>query len=276
MLRTLSNPASETNWDLFPTSRKGTNPGYTRFSFPDSQVDNLLDECKLREGDFVINCAGWIPQRASGNSSKELLDAVLVNAALPLSLGVSSKNRGLRLISIGTDCVFSGKHNQDYVEDSPLSPIDFYGTTKALAEMSYENQMVLRTSIIGQSPRTGKGLFEWFKAQPPHAEIDGYSNHIWNGTSTSFFARVVRGIISNDEFEAGVQHLVPSDTCSKADLLEMFKKKLGRADVSVNHSTGQGAVRRVLGTSNPDRNKFLWELAGFKAPPTIREAVASI
>jgi len=276
MLKTLGESAAELDWVLYPTSRSGNRSGYEPFSFPSSQVEVLLNECAVDEGDYVLNCAGWIPQRSSKENSHELLDAVMVNSVLPLALGVLCKDKGVRLVSIGTDCVFSGKHGEDYTEDSPLSPNDFYGTTKALAETSQGNQMTLRTSIIGQSPRTQKGLFEWFKSQPREAEIDGYIDHIWNGTSTNFFSRVVRGIIKNDAYSTGVQHLVPFDSCSKAELLEMFKIKLGRHDISIRHTLGDTAIRRVLGTSNSARNKFLWNLGGFESPPTITQAVDSL
>lgn len=276
MMKTLSDSASAMKWELHPTSRNVNKPGFRGFSFPGSHVEDLLSECRVGEGDFVLNCAGWIPQRSAKENSNELLDAVMVNSVLPLTLEAICKDKGVRLISIGTDCVFSGTHDADYTEESPLSPADFYGTTKALAEASHGDHMILRTSIVGQSPRTLKGLFEWFKCQPRGAEIDGYVDHMWNGTSTNFFSRVVSGIIKHNEYSPGVQHLVPLDSCSKAELLEMFKQKLGRYDVSIRHGMGDTPTRRVLGTSNLGRNNLLWNLGGFEAPPTIRQAVDSI
>lgn len=44
------------------------------------------------------------------------------------------KERGIHLIHVSTDFVFDGKQTTPYSEDSPLSPIEWYGETKALAE----------------------------------------------------------------------------------------------------------------------------------------------
>lgn len=44
------------------------------------------------------------------------------------------QEKGLYLIHISTDFVFDGTQTTPYLEDQPLSPIEWYGETKALAE----------------------------------------------------------------------------------------------------------------------------------------------
>lgn len=44
------------------------------------------------------------------------------------------KERGIHLIHVSTDFVFGGEQDAPYVEDSPTSPIEWYGKTKAMAE----------------------------------------------------------------------------------------------------------------------------------------------
>lgn len=44
------------------------------------------------------------------------------------------KAKGIHLIHVSTDFVFDGKQETPYLEDSPLSPIEWYGETKAMAE----------------------------------------------------------------------------------------------------------------------------------------------
>lgn len=48
-------------------------------------------------------------------------------------------NRGIYLIHVSTDFVFDGAQNTPYLEESPLSPIDWYGETKAQAEKVVQN-----------------------------------------------------------------------------------------------------------------------------------------
>ena len=42
--------------------------------------------------------------------------------------------RGIHLIHVSTDFVFNGEQETSYLEESPLSPIEWYGNTKAMAE----------------------------------------------------------------------------------------------------------------------------------------------
>ena len=42
--------------------------------------------------------------------------------------------RGIHLIHVSTDFVFNGEQDTSYLEESPLSPIEWYGETKAIAE----------------------------------------------------------------------------------------------------------------------------------------------
>ena len=44
------------------------------------------------------------------------------------------KEYGIHLIHVSTDFVFDGKKETDYTEDDAVSPIEWYGETKALAE----------------------------------------------------------------------------------------------------------------------------------------------
>ena len=44
------------------------------------------------------------------------------------------RERGIHLLHISTDFVFDGSQESPYLEDSPLSPLEWYGQTKAWAE----------------------------------------------------------------------------------------------------------------------------------------------
>lgn len=53
--------------------------------------------------------------------------------------------RAIHLIHISTDFVFDGTQSTPYLEDQPLSPLDWYGQTKALAEKAVEDSGVTYT-----------------------------------------------------------------------------------------------------------------------------------
>jgi dTDP-4-dehydrorhamnose reductase len=57
-----------------------------------------------------------------------------VNVEGTKNIAAFCKERGIHLIHVSTDFVFDGQQATPYLEDQPLSPIDWYGETKAMAE----------------------------------------------------------------------------------------------------------------------------------------------
>jgi dTDP-4-dehydrorhamnose reductase len=101
------------------------------------------------------------------------------------------------------------------------------------------------------------------------AQISGYTDHQWNGLSSKVFGQVINGILAQDLFRPGVQHLVPADRVTKDELVRLELSALGRNDVSVTSTTSSKAVDRTLSTENPDFNSY-------SALPTIGAMVGEI
>src|SRR5208282_6817882 len=104
----------------------------------------------------VINCVGLIKQRPQDTE-----EAIAVNALFPHKLQRICQDLNARLIHFSTDCVFSGTYG-GYTEVDLPDPGDVYGRTKLLGEVTAENILTLRTSIIGRELSNGHGLLEWF------------------------------------------------------------------------------------------------------------------
>ena len=62
-----------------------------------------------------------------------------VNVEGTRNIATVCKEHGIHLIHVSTDFVFDGKKETPYLEDQPLSPIEWYGETKALAEGVVQN-----------------------------------------------------------------------------------------------------------------------------------------
>ena len=202
--------------------------------------------------DYFINCIGILPGKIAEKDPTTIRKAIKINSLFPHELSAFAKERGVRIIHISTDGVFSGdadSYNEDDTHDCP----DFYGITKSLGEVFDENFINLRCSIIGPSPFLGEGLLEWFLKQPDDAYLSGYTNHIWHGISTYQFGKLCLKIIEDDHFEtlrkeSAVFHFAPNEPITKFDLLclfeEMFKKHV---HVSAKASDDK-IYRRVLQT----------------------------
>jgi dTDP-4-dehydrorhamnose reductase len=213
-------------------------------------------------GDYIINCIGLIPQKKPA-----AVDMIAVNSLFPHWLAENSK---ARIIQIGTDCVFSGRHGS-YTERQAHSATDTYGQTKSMGEP--ENAMILRTSIVGWHPLDRASLAGWIRSQPENAAIDGWINHAWNGITTDAFARITRAIIEQDLFGYGVQHLVPADVVSKNALVKSLAERIGRHDLKIQPRIQSPSLNRTLSTIFPEYNLELWEAAGYYEPPRISRLI---
>lgn len=188
--------------------------------------------------DGVVNAVGVIKPY----STKDPAMTLFVNAAFPHILAA---HYGPKLIQITTDCAFSGLDGAPYTEESPKSPNDLYGLSKALGEPA-DRSLVLRTSIIGPELHSNVSLIEWFKQQDGKT-IKGFTNHFWNGITTKQFGKICHTIISDRKSwpATGLFHVFSNDV-SKYDMVQTFKEKY-KIDVTIEAATPDPVDRR-LGT----------------------------
>jgi dTDP-4-dehydrorhamnose reductase len=188
-------------------------------------VSNLveLDRVIGQGFDVIINCIGILNKDAEDNPHK----AVWFNSFFPHYLESVTKNTNTKVISISTDCVFSGKKGS-YSENDIKEGEGFYAVSKALGEINNEKDLTIRTSIIGPELNTnGIGLFNWFMNQK--GEINGYTSAIWSGVTTLELSKAIHYAIENPL--TGIVHLTNGIPINKYDLLKMLneiwnKKKL--------------------------------------------------
>jgi dTDP-4-dehydrorhamnose reductase len=246
-----------------------------RFDAESLEVGPLFKSADLSSGDFVINCVGLTKSRIDETSLASRSSAVRLNVDFPAELARIAEASGVKVIQVATDCVFSGQAGS-YTESSPHDPLDVYGKTKSLGEVPSANVMHLRCSLIGPELGRNSLFFEWVRQQPSGAQISGYTDHLWNGLTSKAFGEIALGIIQNDLFKAGVQHLVPADRVTKDELVRMELELLGRDDVSVTSTASRYSVDRTLATENSEFNQALFEAACYSALPTISQMVREI
>lgn len=257
---------------VLETSRAGED-GRIPFEVGSQAITNLLE--LLEPGDFIVNALGVISHRISPDDPSSRLDAVLANAQMPLELAIAAQGLGLKVIQIATDCVYDGSSG-GYSENDPHNPLDVYGKTKSLGEAASNSVMHLRCSIIGAEAGRNLSLFEWVRNQARNATVQGYTNHFWNGVTTTAFAQVVAGIVNKGIFSPGVQHLVPSTAVSKYDLVNEIVRRCQRTDLSVTPTVTEQPIDRTLTTLHPERNRALWQAAGYIEVPSVQRLVAEM
>lgn len=204
-----------TNFTIVDVAR-GTVGHVPSYDIDVTDFHSLKEILEKEKPDYVINCIGILNRDAEDNPEK----SILLNSYFPHFLAKIGKKVNFKLIHISTDCVFDGKKG-GYTEESLKDGRGFYAESKALGEVIYENNLTIRTSIIGpELKKDGIGLFNWFMNQK--GKIKGYTNAYWTGITTIELAKVI--VASIDQEVTGLHHVVNNEKISKYDLVNLFNQ----------------------------------------------------
>jgi dTDP-4-dehydrorhamnose reductase len=171
--------------------------------------------------DVVINCIGIVKQLKEAHDP---VPSIAVNALFPHLLAQVCVRKGIRMVHMSTDCVFSGKKGL-YLEDDFADADDLYGRTKYLGEVDYPGCLTIRTSIIGRELDSNHGLLEWFFGQRGK-QVSGYTKAIFSGLTTNALSDVIGSVIERYPDLRGVWQ-VASAPINKYDLLVQVRDQFG-------------------------------------------------
>ena len=178
--------------------------------------ENFVSIIKELNPDIIINCIGILINGAN----KDPENAIFINAYMPHRLAKLADEISSKLIHISTDCVFSGKKKEAYVEKDEKDGKDTYAKTKGLGEVINDKHLTLRTSVVGpELKEDGEELFHWFMKQ--FGTINGFKKAIWSGVTTLELAKAVHWAIQSDA--VGLYHITNNKSINKNDLLNLFK-----------------------------------------------------
>ncbi len=177
---------------------------------------NVVEEViRKNRPDIIVNAVGLIKQLPT---ARNVIKTLSINSIFPHRLAEFSQLYETRLIVISTDCVFSGDKG-NYTETDVSDARDLYGKSKNLGEVSAENCLTLRTSIIGREIQTAHSLIEWFLSNRG-GKIKGFVNAIYTGFPTVIFADILSDLIENHPNLEGLYH-VSSEPIDKFNLLQL-------------------------------------------------------
>lgn len=132
----------------------------TRAELDVTDVDALERVLRATDADWVLNAAAYTAVDAAESHERE---ARRLNADLPATLGREAAARGISVLHISTDYVFSGRAARPWREDDACAPASAYGRSKREGELrlidSGASALILRTAWLygaeGKSfPRT--------------------------------------------------------------------------------------------------------------------------
>jgi dTDP-4-dehydrorhamnose reductase len=226
---------------------------------PDS-VARAIDDT---EPEVVVNCIGVVKQSPAVADAVSL---ITVNSLFPHRLAAECHARGVRLIHVSTDCVFSGRRG-DYVEDDLADPTDLYGRSKLAGEVSGPGTVTVRTSMIGRELQTRNGLLEWLLSQPAGGSVRGYANAVFSGPTALELARAIVRVAADQPELEGTFH-IGAAPISKYDLLLELRDAFGleleierSQQPVIDRSLDSGRFRAATGWNPPSWNRMVAELA---------------
>lgn len=211
------------------------------------QMERLFD---TMEPQVVVNCT------ALGKPlPPDPMELISMFSLLPHRLAHECRLRGVRLVQISSDGVFSGSRGGYTEEDLPDAG-DVYGIAKLLGEVSEPHAITLRTSIIGHELQTKTGLLEWFLSQRDRCRC--YTRAIFSGFPAVVLAQVIRDVVLPRPEMHGVYH-VATRPISKFDLLRVVAQVYGKSieivpddAIKIDRSLNARRFERATGYVAPD------------------------
>ncbi len=202
-----------------------------------SSIKYIFDLYSINNNYVVINCIGLITQTGIKSSN----DYININSIFPNILSSICNEYNCQLIHPTTDCVYSGNKGL-YDENDIMDETGIYGITKSLGEP--QNACVIRTSIIGEEINHKYSIVEWVKKNA-NSEVNGYTNHFWNGITCLQFCKIVDYMINNNLYWKGVRHIFSPDIVSKCELIELINDEYN-LNIKINKHETETKVDKTL------------------------------
>ena len=211
-------------------------------------IKNVESVLETIRPDVVINAVGIVKQRSA---SSDVVNMLEINSLFPHRLATIATRFGFRLVTMSTDCVFAGTKGM-YSETDTADALDLYGQSKHWGEVSADNCLTIRTSIIGRELHRPHGLLEWFISKKG-GSAQGYTNAVFSGFPTSTFADIIGDIAEKHRELSGVFH-ISSDPISKFELLSKINIELGLGisiskfdDFTIDRSLSSSCFKKATG-----------------------------
>lgn len=251
------------------------NRGYYDILSPSSSVMNLRNKDSVRDTildykpDIVFHCAAYTAVDKA-EDERELCSDVNINGTKYIVDACSEV--GAKLIFISTDYVFDGSKDGFYLEDDKVSPVNYYGKTKWLAEENvrgYDNHIITRISwVFGIN---GNNFVKtMLKLSDTRDEISVVSDQIGSPTYTKDLSKVLVDMALSDK--KGTYHVTNDGTCSWYEFAKYIFES-NNIDIVVNPIKTSDYPTKAKRPHNSRMSKEKLMNDGFSMLPDWKDAV---
>lgn len=251
------------------------NRGYYDILSPSSSVMDLRNKDSVRDTildykpDIVFHCAAYTAVDKA-EDERELCSDVNINGTKYIVDACSEV--GAKLIFISTDYVFDGSKDGFYLEDDKVSPVNYYGKTKWLAEENvrgYDNHIITRISwVFGIN---GNNFVKtMLKLSDTRDEISVVSDQIGSPTYTKDLSKVLVDMALSDK--KGTYHVTNDGTCSWYEFAKYIFES-NNIDIVVNPIKTSDYPTKAKRPHNSRMSKEKLMNDGFSMLPDWKDAV---
>jgi dTDP-4-dehydrorhamnose reductase len=200
-------------------SMRGVNCYSCDLNSPETVIEILEQESP----DFVVHSAAITNHRYCEEYPEQ---ARAVHAHSTGKIAEYCKESGAYLIYVSSEAVY-GESPDCHVETDECHPVSVYAKTKLEGEMlaieSGADVAILRTTIVGFSPKRDRSLADWAISQLDQGkEITGFDDVIFSPISVQDFARVTISFLKTRM--QGVWNIGTSNPLSKYTFLKLLVK----------------------------------------------------
>lgn len=197
--------------------------GVSSFSCDLNSPEAVIEILKQENPDFVVHTAAITNHRYCEDHPEQ---ARAVHAHSTAKIAEYCKKSGAHLIYVSSESVY-GESRDLHVETDECHPVSVYAKTKlegeTLASESGANVAILRTTIVGFSPKRDRSLADWAINQLDQGkEITGFDDVIFSPISVQDFARVTVSFFKTRM--QGVWNIGTSNPLSKYTFLKLLAK----------------------------------------------------
>jgi len=188
-----------------------------KVALSEDSIESILDTYKP---DVLVNCIGKTGRPNIDWCESNKSETVEINTALPIILAAVCEKKSIRLIHIGSGCIFFGYKNDHlgWKESDATNPLSFYSKTKYACDMAIgdmSNVSVLRIRMPISTKNSPRNFIN---------KIRNYSHIIDMPNSVTFlddFVPAVDKVISDNL--SGIYHIVNPEPLTAVDVMEEYR-----------------------------------------------------
>jgi dTDP-4-dehydrorhamnose reductase len=185
-----------------------------------ANLDGLRQTLRAVAPDVIVNAAAYT---AVDKAESDQATAQLINADATRVMAEEAAASGAWLVHYSTDYVFDGTGDTPWTENSPVSPVNFYGASKLAGEQAIEasgcKHLIFRTSWV-YGARGNNFAKTMLRLAKERETLNVIADQFGAPTGADLLADVVAHAIVKarvDDSVSGIYHLAPAGETSWHD-----------------------------------------------------------